>query len=172
MASLFPTLLCHKLIKILGKAADPDAKLPEDRDGDDFEHIDVTQSVSGISSTQENRTFSGLPRPHEDYVFGPVIGMSKRVPASDISDPSTVLGKYEFLQKNWTKDTLDAEKGLIYTTASSDTPKSNKTWTAEQVWGFEEIDGVKYFSRHVHFFTPDETVTARMIYDYVGPVPV
>lgn len=139
---------------------------------DTFEHIDIDQTLTGgikgehipstyaygltsSRGTNESRTFSGLPREHSDYLFGDVIGVSKRVKLAEITE--------EFLTKGWTADTLDEEKGLIYTTASSKTETTGKTWTAEQVsldisngplvdsllqiWGFEEIDGVKYYAR-------------------------
>jgi hypothetical protein len=28
------------------------------------------------------------------------------------------------------------------------------------------VDGTKRYVRHVHFYTPSETVEARMVYDY------
>jgi len=131
--------------------------------GDDtFEHIDTDQTLTGgIKGTNESRTFSGLPREHTDYLFGDVIGLSKRVKADEIAE--------EFLSKGWTKDTLEEEKGIIFTTASSKTETTGKTWTADQIWGFEEVDGLKRYARHVHFYTPDETVQARLVYDYAGP---
>lgn len=37
----------------------------------------------------------------------------------------------EFLKTGWTKDSL--EDGLIFAYARSDTPKSGRTWTSDQV---------------------------------------
>ncbi|PVF93491.1 hypothetical protein CPB86DRAFT_790051 [Serendipita vermifera] len=135
--------------------------------GDGLEHIDSTQTLTGgIPGTAENRTFSGLPRDHTDHLFGPVKAVSKRVRPSEVT--KELSPGSDFLSKGWTEDVLGADKGLIFTTASSDTEVSGKTWTADQVWGFEIIDGVKRYTRHVHFYTPDETVEARMVYDYLG----
>jgi hypothetical protein len=78
-----------------------------------------------MTGTNESRTFSGLPREHTDYLFGDVTGLSKRVKADEIAE--------EFLSKGWTKDTLEEEKGIIFTTASSKTETTGKTWTADQV---------------------------------------
>lgn len=43
-----------------------------------------------------------------------------------------------------------------------------------QVWGFEEIDGVRYYVRHLRFkkfedpatSTPEKVIDRRMVYDY------
>jgi hypothetical protein len=51
--------------------------------------------------------------------------MSKRVKKEEISE--------EFLSKGWSQDTLNEEKGIIFTTASSKTETTGKTWTADQV---------------------------------------
>ncbi|KAG8827306.1 hypothetical protein FRC19_004174 [Serendipita sp. 401] len=155
-----------------GKPADPTNPKESERQGDDFEHIDTDQTLTGgIKGTSENRTFSGLPRDHEDHLFGAVVGLSKRI-TGPLSDSNSPVAKYEFLQKGWTKDTLENPKGVIYTQAVSNTEISGKVWTAEQVWGLEEFNGEKRFTKHVYFFTPEETVTAKMVYDYQGPTPV
>ncbi|KAG8810455.1 hypothetical protein FRC17_002934 [Serendipita sp. 399] len=137
-----------------GKPADPENPIEGDRNGDDFEHIDADQTLTGgIKGTTENRTFSGLPRSHEDHLFGAVTGLSKRITAL-LNDPKSEVNKYEFLQKGWTKDTLEDSKGVIYTQAVSKTEVSGKVWTAEQVWGFEEFDGEKRFSKQVFISFP------------------
>ncbi|KAG8800381.1 hypothetical protein FRC17_006886, partial [Serendipita sp. 399] len=137
-----------------GKPADPENPVEGDRNGDDFEHIDADQTLTGgIKGTTENRTFSGLPRSHEDHLFGAVTGLSKRI-AAPLNDPKSEVNKYEFLQKDWTKDTLEDSKGVIYTQAVSKTEISGKVWTAEQVWGFEEFNGEKRFSKQVFISFP------------------
>ena len=62
-------------------------------------------------------------RENSDYLFGPVLGRSRRVRLDEIDD--------EFLRKGWLPDTV--EHGAINAYAKSDTPKSNRTWFADQV---------------------------------------
>ncbi|KIM32643.1 hypothetical protein M408DRAFT_326417 [Serendipita vermifera MAFF 305830] len=136
---------------------------------DTFEHIDTKQTLTGgIKGTEENRIFSGITREHKDYIFGTVIENSKRFPWKN--PPPEVAGN-KFLLEGWTQDTMEAENGVLFTTGSSKTEETNKTWTVDQVWGFEIFDGVKHYSRHVHFHTPEETIDAKMVYDYYGPLP-
>ena len=78
-----------------------------------------------------------------------------------------------------------ADGHIIYTTAKSDTEKSGKTWVSEQVsatsrndvitdltsglqvWGFEQVNGEKRYTRHIYFEGPKgEVVTIRLVYDY------
>jgi hypothetical protein len=44
-------------------------------------------------------------------------------------------------------------------------------WTAEQVWGFEEIDGERFYTRRVVVRKGDEVERVRLVYDYKGPAP-
>jgi hypothetical protein len=148
------------------------------KDDNNVEHIDIDQSLSGLAGTTENRTLDWTFRENSDYLFGPVLGRSRRVSIDRIDN--------EFLRKGWLPDT--EEHGAINAYAKSDTPKSNNTWIAEQVrgpfrhviaspvykslysvqtWGFEEINGERRYVRHVDFVgSNDEHIQARMVYDY------
>ena len=45
-------------------------------------------------------------------------------------------------------------------------------WTAEQLWGFEEIDGKRYYTRRVvvRDAKGSKTERVRLVYDYKGVV--
>ena len=43
-------------------------------------------------------------------------------------------------------------------------------WTADQVWGFEEVDGKRHYVRHVVARKGDDWKQARLVYDYKGYV--
>lgn len=148
------------------------------KDNDNVEHIDIDQRLTGgLPGTTENRTLDWTFRENSDYLFGPVLGKSRRVSLDRIDN--------EFLRKGWLPDT--EQHGAINSYVKSDTPKSNKTWIAEQVgpfrhviaslvykslcfvqtWGFEEINGERRYVRHVDFVGSDnEHVQARMVYDF------
>ncbi len=42
-------------------------------------------------------------------------------------------------------------------------------WTAEQIWGFEEIKDKRYYTRRVAVWKGDQVQRARLVYDYQGP---
>lgn len=44
-------------------------------------------------------------------------------------------------------------------------------WTAEQIWGFEEIDGDRFYTRRVVVRKEDEVERVRLVYGYTGPAP-
>ena len=44
-------------------------------------------------------------------------------------------------------------------------------WTAEQIWGFEELDSKRFYTRRVVVRNGDEVERARLVYDYKGPAP-
>jgi len=128
------------------------------KDDSGVERIDIDQRLTGgIPGTIENRILDWTFREHEDYLFGPVLGKSRRVALDKIDN--------EFLRNGWLPDT--EQHGAINSYVKSDTPKSNTTWIAEQIWGFEEINGERRYVRHVDFIGPkDEHIQARLVYDF------
>ncbi|KAF9270071.1 LCCL domain-containing protein [Marasmius fiardii PR-910] len=136
------------------------------KDKDDVEHIDIDQTLSGgIKGTREERTLWWKDRETVDPIFGAIVGRTRRV-----KDLSLVESDDEWLRTGWTPDTF--EHGLVESRVESDTPKSNKVWLATQLWGMEEINGERRYSRHVHFTGPDgNIIKARLVYDY-DPKPL
>jgi len=127
------------------------------KDDSNIEHIDIDQTLTGIPGTSELRILDWTLREHEDYLFGQVVGKSRRVKVDEIEN--------EFLRDGWLPDTV--ESGAINSYVKSDTPKSNTTWIAEQTWGFEKIDDERHYVRHVDFIGPgDEHIQARLVYDF------
>lgn len=116
------------------------------------EQIDINQSLSGLSGTVEARKLDWTDRPHEDYVFGKVVGKSRRVQLSEIDD--------EVLKKGWTEDTV--AKGFI----QSYVVNEEYQWTAEQVWGFMEVNGERRYARRVKLMTPKLRLDKVLVYDY------
>ncbi|KAL8840022.1 MAG: hypothetical protein Q9170_001506 [Blastenia crenularia] len=41
-------------------------------------------------------------------------------------------------------------------------------WTSQTLWGFEKIDGKKYFCKYATTTKGDQKATARMVFDYLG----
>ncbi|KAI0788530.1 hypothetical protein C8Q75DRAFT_237005 [Abortiporus biennis] len=132
------------------------------KDESGVEHVDIVQTLSGgISGTTELRTLDWKERLHEDYIFGAVVGKSRRIQLEDIEIP--------YLKEGWTDDVK--EHGAINSYVQSDTAKSGTSWIAEQIWGFEEIEGERRHIRHVDFIGPKgEHIQARLVYDYQGPL--
>ncbi|KAH9009553.1 hypothetical protein EDB83DRAFT_2512990 [Lactarius deliciosus] len=128
------------------------------KDESGVEHIEIDQRLTGgVPGTVENRTLDWTPREHDDHLFGAVIGKSRRV-MLDVLDN-------EFLRKGWLQDT--EQHGAINAYAQSDTPKSGKTWIAEQIWGFELVGDERRYVRHLDFLGPEkEHIQARLVYDF------
>ena len=58
-----------------------------------------------------------------------------------------------------------AEDGVIQTYVEND----ERGWTADQLWGFEEIDGARRYVRHALIKKGDKIKTMKLVYDYIGP---
>jgi len=132
------------------------------KDNEGVEHIDIDQvGTGGFSGNREERTLDWSDRDVSDRVFGPVKGKSHRIKVEDVEDGWHKEGP-------WTPDTN--EHGLIEAVARSDTEKSGKSWSADIVWGFSEIEGARRHIRKVHFRSPEEDdKLAVLVYDYQGP---
>ncbi|KAM5356198.1 hypothetical protein ACJ41O_002844 [Fusarium nematophilum] len=124
---------------------------PPNTSTDVFTHIDIVQSASGLTSTQENRCLDETFREHSDWLFGAVTGKSKFITLDEVDD--------EFLKKGWL---VEGDGKFILSYVESKT----NGWIATQVWGFEEINGERRYARHVLVTKGSERVTGKLVYDY------
>ncbi|KAG6832286.1 hypothetical protein H0H92_003519 [Tricholoma furcatifolium] len=137
-------------------------KIKHYKDSEGVEHVDIDQTLTGgFPGTTEKRTLTWTERKHEDHLFGPVIGKTRRTKVDALED--------DFLKRDWSDDTL--EHGVIQSYVESDTEKSAISWIADQTWGIELIGEAKErrYTRHVKFTGPKgEAIECRLIYDYHG----
>jgi hypothetical protein len=80
--------------------------------------------TGGIPGTTELSVFDWTNRPHEDYVFGKMLGKSKRV---DL--PNTI--EDAFLKEGWDMSEGAKEDGVLL--FYDESVGENRRWTAEQV---------------------------------------
>jgi hypothetical protein len=94
------------------------------KDENGVEHIDTDQRLTGgLPGTIENRILDWTPRGHHDYVFGAIIGKSRRLKVAEIDD--------HFLKDGWLSDTQ--EHGVICSRIESDEDKSGYSWSSYEV---------------------------------------
>lgn len=145
-------------------------------DSDGTTHIDITSNASGLSTTQENRTLDFQDRSHQDRIFGNVVGRSRLIV---LSQPFVPCAKYSeseigFLLAKTLRDGETSSKFLEDDSVQSfaKNQDSGYGWTAEQVWGFELIDGNRYYTRRVvgKDASGQKSELVRLVYDYQGPV--
>ncbi|KAN0129521.1 hypothetical protein V8E53_012703 [Lactarius tabidus] len=131
------------------------------KDENGIEQVVTEQTLTGIPGTTEKRILDWTVREHYDYLFGAVVGKSRRRKVEDIEE--------DFLRGGWLPDTV--EHGVIGSWIESDTAKSGYSWTSDEVWGFEEVKGERRYTRHVKFTEKPggKVVKARIVYDYYSP---
>ena len=120
---------------------------------DVFWHIDIAQSASGVTSTQENRCLDNTEREHTDWLFGAVKGSSRLVSLDEFDDA--------FLKTGW--EGADEAKAFIVSHVES----QGNGWVATQIWGFKVTDGVRRYARNILVTKGDKRVEMRLYYDYV-----
>lgn len=116
-------------------------------------HIDIVQSASGMS-TEERRCLDDTVRQHSDWLFGNVQGRSAWVALEDIEDA--------YLKNGWLAEGEAGGKNLILSHAESE----DYGWTADQIWGFQEVDGERRHCRNIVITKGDQRAEFRFVYDY------
>ncbi|KAJ3490554.1 hypothetical protein NLI96_g1342 [Meripilus lineatus] len=144
------------------KAANATLSIKHYTDETGVERIDIeTTLTGGLAGSNETRILDWQEHKKADGIFGPAIGKSRKIPLNQVTEA--------YLKEGWASDANEA--GVLNVHAQSDTGKTSKTWTSEQIWGVQEIGGVKRFARRIYFIGPKgEQVTARVVYDYLGEV--
>ncbi|KAM6492837.1 hypothetical protein JOM56_010971 [Amanita muscaria] len=132
------------------------------KDDNGVEHIEVISTVTGgIPGEEDHRILHWEQTEYKSRVYGSVTCKSKRIKVEEV--------EIEHLAKGWTEDTV--EHGVIYVHTESDTPKSKNTWTFDQTFGVEEVNGERKYSMHIHFnASTSSPLERRYVYDYCGPL--
>ncbi|KAJ5570031.1 uncharacterized protein N7459_009461 [Penicillium hispanicum] len=165
----------------------PDSEKPQ------VYHIDIEQVVTGgISASTESRVLDWEERGHEDNIFGALRGRSRMFrgakgdgdkvrPAVDVltnvGEPEADAKVQRFLRGEVLVDgsasegfLVDAEgeefgegEGLF---VQSFVVNDQSGWTAEQVWGFELVDGERRHTRRVAVTKNGQVELARLVYTF------
>lgn len=127
---------------------------PPNSSTENFTRVDIEQSASGLTSTQENRCLDSVKREHTDWLFGTVWSHSRWVSLDELKD--------DFLKSGWE---MEGEgKNFIMTYAEN----MAKGWTATQVWGFKKVDGERRYCRNILVEKDDKRVEMRFVYDFLS----
>ncbi|PYI12364.1 hypothetical protein BO78DRAFT_301537 [Aspergillus sclerotiicarbonarius CBS 121057] len=155
-------------------------------------HIDIDQTVTGgIKGTTERRISDSKPREHEDHIFGHIRGLSKFFRGSKGADgkvrPSPGFYTqsdeplvFKFLKGEVLADGSECEGFLVEDMGEeygegegiwyqSFVENLDSGWTAEQIWGFEMINGKRYYTRRVAVIKGKSYKLARFVYTFIKP---
>ena len=105
-------------------------------------------------STEERRCLDDTYRQHSDWLFGNVRGRSTWVGPEDIDD--------EYLARGWLVEGEAGAKNLILSHVESD----DYGWVADQIWGFQEVDGQRRHCRNFVVAKDGQRAEFRFVYDY------
>lgn len=155
--------------------------------------IVVNQTATGGIKTVEKRTTDWRVRTHTDRVFGTLDGQSRLIRGSKAARGPNVDVQTEPKEEEiakWLKgeidldgqpgqgwlvdDVADSKDGVEYGEGEGlwlhSWVKAEAGWTAEQIWGFETIEGQRYHSRRIAVADKDgKYLIGRLVYDYQGP---
>lgn len=151
-------------------------------------HIDVDQVITGgITGTKEVRTLDWTSREHVDNIFGAVSGKSRHFrgekgrPAieyqTSVGKPEDDAKVQKFLRGEILADG-SASDGFIIDNEGEEfgegeglfvqsfVESKDNGWTAEQIWGFEIVDGERRHTRRVAVVKNGQVELARLVYTF------
>lgn len=141
-------------------------------------HINITSLATGLSSTRETRTMDWRDESHQDIVWGKVVQRSRMInlktgvfkPQEPYDEVSKQFLQAKVLKDGKTPSRFEDDIALVHTYAKNQ--DGGYGWTAEQVWGFEMINGKRYYTRRIvgRNATGDKIERVRLVYDYQGPL--
>jgi len=126
---------------------------------DGITHIDIDQTATGgIKGTTELRELNWTFREHDDHIFGHLKGKSRWLNLDLVEDT--------WMKEGWLEG--DEEKGGPGGEKHIQSYVENEKvgWTGDQIWGFSEIDGKRYYVRRVTIVKGDTTLKVRLVYDF------
>jgi hypothetical protein len=121
-------------------------------------HIDIEQTTTGgLQGTTELRTLDWEQREHEDHIFGKLQGRTRFISADAIEDP--------YQKDGWLEGEEETGGPAGESHVESDVV-ADAGWTANQIWGFAEINGERRYTRRVVVKKGDEVLKIRLVYEY------
>ncbi|EEH45413.1 uncharacterized protein PADG_01563 [Paracoccidioides brasiliensis Pb18] len=153
--------------------------------------LDVAQLLTGgLKGTSEHRVLNWSEKPHQDHIFGSVIGQSRFVKAGDadadgkrrpaVEVQTEISGDDDGTQGEAVAKFLrgeilangDATDGFVVDAANDYFMQSwvrsqESGWTGEQIWGFEMVDGVRRHTRRIVVAKDGQVEKVRLVYTFV-----
>jgi len=106
-------------------------------------HIDIDQTSTGGFKNDEPRQFDWEWHEKDDPIFGKVKGRGKWTNVSELQEP--------FLKDGWDPKWLQEADGEVLFSEVDSVGAKGEQWHADQVWGFEIIDGGKRYVQSAVF---------------------
>ncbi|KAK3335397.1 hypothetical protein B0T19DRAFT_470670 [Cercophora scortea] len=133
---------------------------PAEPSAPEVTHIEIEQTgTGGMKGTTEKRCLDNAFREHSDWLFGTVRGQTKWIATADIAD--------KFLAEGWLEGADEAGGPNGETHVLSHVESLDNGWTATQTWGFQLVDGVRKYVRHVVVAKGTQRAELTLVYDYL-----
>ncbi|RKF61509.1 hypothetical protein OnM2_041055 [Erysiphe neolycopersici] len=129
-------------------------------------------ATGGISGTKEIRYLDWELKEHNDHVFGDIKGRTRWINIDAVKEPLSgedyqdTPEDVKFLTEGWIED--ESENGGPNGERHIDSFVRNEDnkWTARQIWGFQMIEGVRRYVRHVIVKKGKTVHQVKLIYDW------
>lgn len=129
-------------------------------------HIDIEQTATGgIKGTTEMRTLDWVERPHKDDTFGELVAQSHWIKSAAEAESGKGGPLDPWLGEGWLDEKVGPNGELnVHSWAVNEKGE----WTGEQLWGFSEVEGVRYHTRRVIIAKGDTVLKVVLYYNWVA----
>ena len=128
-------------------------------DAEQVMHVDSKQSTMGRVASVELRSEDWAAREQHHPYFGTISGQCRIVPTA--SQPAQLEELDGWLTQGWT-----AGEDLLQSTVTS----PERGWKWVQIWGFADIEGMRYHVRKLLLDKEGTVVKCRLVYDWEDSV--
>lgn len=133
--------------------------IKEYTDDEGVTHVDVEQVSTGGFKNLEERKVDWTWRDKQDRIFGKVRGRSRFCKVNEIEDA--------YLKEGWGEAFLKESDGEVIQAVVESVDAMGEQWSADQVWGFEEIEGHgRRHVRHIVVKRGDQVLKLKTVYDW------
>lgn len=144
--------------KVLNMAAVTLVITESEEDGLTRIHVE-NRPASGLPPTTEDRVFNYESVEVAHALFGKVRSKTRWAGATDLDEVD------EFLAAGF--DTEVAQPLFVHIM----TEHLDNGVVTHQAWGFEQVEGNRFHTRHIVVKKGEEAVRVKLVYDYLGPRP-
>ena len=116
--------------------------------------INVTQIVSpGSFNSQNTYVLDSVARESTVPIFGKIAVAAKYAPVASIEDPE-IRAKFEMSE--------EPQTSIVEMVRSV-----GNGWVTTSIWGFEEVEGERHYTRHSVTRKGDQELKLRIVYDFI-----
>jgi hypothetical protein len=132
-------------------------------------HVDIV-SIAPVTTIKDHFGMTWEDENHSDKIWGKCLRKSRMInPETFIMEGEGSEEDKSFLMAKKLKDSKTDSRFLDDQLVHVWCVPLKGDWSAEMVWGFEEVEGERHYTRRAVVKNGEKVERVRLVYDYLGP---